>query len=180
MVVKYNEVDVHVVYLVAFEQMGRKCAKYLVSICALRGMITSLLNVAHKIQMFKSQSFRAAEMFTEATKIELIFVFVAPTEVIPVGLSFGSTQGSHLDGNTEMRDMVFMSFASSLTSHYKVINSFFRAVENLGACCQTGVSKIVMASLEAIDIGVIYQADVLHFSSYPCINHTLCCTFGTY
>ncbi|KAL4303357.1 hypothetical protein GQ457_10G020170 [Hibiscus cannabinus] len=35
MIVKYNEVDVHTVYLVVFEQMGRKCAKYLVSICAL-------------------------------------------------------------------------------------------------------------------------------------------------
>ncbi|EPS74420.1 hypothetical protein M569_00333 [Genlisea aurea] len=41
--VKYTEVDVNAAYSVAFEQIGMKWAKYLVSIVALKGMTTSLL-----------------------------------------------------------------------------------------------------------------------------------------
>ncbi|KAK9010298.1 hypothetical protein V6N11_036809 [Hibiscus sabdariffa] len=104
-------------------------------------------------------------MFTEATKVELISVFVAPNEVIPVGLSFGSTQGSHLHGNNEMRDMVFMNFAGSLTSCYKAIDSFFRTVENLGACCQTGVSKRVMAS--SVVLRLVLFIGLMYYTSLP-------------
>ncbi|KAL5564270.1 hypothetical protein UlMin_027434 [Ulmus minor] len=43
MMVKYTEVDVNAAYSVAFVQIGMKWAKYLVSICALKGMTTSLL-----------------------------------------------------------------------------------------------------------------------------------------
>ncbi|GLU14687.1 hypothetical protein SLE2022_312420 [Rubroshorea leprosula] len=43
MMVKYNEIDVNAAYSVAFAQIGMKWAKYLVSICALKGMTTSLL-----------------------------------------------------------------------------------------------------------------------------------------
>ncbi|KAK9006885.1 hypothetical protein V6N11_019216 [Hibiscus sabdariffa] len=94
MMVKYNEVDVHSVYLVVFEQMGRKCAKYLVSICALRGMPTS-----------------------------------------------------------------------SLTSRYKAIDSFFRTVENLEACCQIGVSKIVMAS--SVVLRLVLFTRLMYYTSLP-------------
>ncbi|XP_057949647.1 cationic amino acid transporter 8, vacuolar isoform X2 [Malania oleifera] len=40
---KYTEIDVNAAYSVAFEKIGMKWAKYLVSICALKGMTTSLL-----------------------------------------------------------------------------------------------------------------------------------------
>ncbi|XWS10232.1 hypothetical protein CRYUN_Cryun39dG0057700 [Craigia yunnanensis] len=43
MMVKYSEIDVNAAYSVAFEQIGMKWAKYLVTICALKGMTTSLL-----------------------------------------------------------------------------------------------------------------------------------------
>lgn len=43
MMVKYTDIDVNAAYSVAFEQIGMKWAKYLVSICALKGMTTSLL-----------------------------------------------------------------------------------------------------------------------------------------
>ncbi|KAK6229169.1 Amino acid/polyamine transporter I - like 10 [Theobroma cacao] len=43
MMVKYTEIDVNAAYSAAFEQIGMKWAKYLVSICALKGMTTSLL-----------------------------------------------------------------------------------------------------------------------------------------
>ncbi|KAL4342608.1 hypothetical protein GQ457_08G006500 [Hibiscus cannabinus] len=43
MMVKYTEIDINAAYSVAFEQIGMKWAKYLVSICALKGMTTSLL-----------------------------------------------------------------------------------------------------------------------------------------
>lgn len=43
MMVKYTEIDVNAAYSVAFEQIGMKWAKYLVSVCALKGMTTSLL-----------------------------------------------------------------------------------------------------------------------------------------
>ncbi|XP_027062487.1 cationic amino acid transporter 8, vacuolar [Coffea arabica] len=43
MMVKYTEVDVNAAYSVAFEKIGMKWAKYLVGICALKGMTTSLL-----------------------------------------------------------------------------------------------------------------------------------------
>ncbi|XVF04459.1 hypothetical protein REPUB_Repub05bG0085100 [Reevesia pubescens] len=42
MMVKYSEIDVNAAYSI-FEQYGMKWAKYLVSICALKGMTTSLL-----------------------------------------------------------------------------------------------------------------------------------------
>ncbi|KAL9298112.1 hypothetical protein ACSQ67_024008 [Phaseolus vulgaris] len=41
--VKYTEIDVDAAYSVAFVQIGMSWAKYLVSICALKGMTTSLL-----------------------------------------------------------------------------------------------------------------------------------------
>ena len=43
MMEKYNELDVNAAYAVVFERLGMKRAKYLVSICALKGMTTSLL-----------------------------------------------------------------------------------------------------------------------------------------
>nr|AYA60130.1 cationic amino acid transporter 6 [Camellia sinensis] len=43
MMVKYTEIDVNAAYSVAFDRIGMKWAKYLVSICALKGMTTSLL-----------------------------------------------------------------------------------------------------------------------------------------
>lgn len=43
MMVKYTEIDVNAAYSVVFEQIGMNWAKYLVSICALKGMTTSLL-----------------------------------------------------------------------------------------------------------------------------------------
>ena len=43
MMEKYNELDVNAAYAVVFERLGMKWAKYLVSICALKGMTTSLL-----------------------------------------------------------------------------------------------------------------------------------------
>ncbi|XP_031271640.1 cationic amino acid transporter 8, vacuolar-like [Pistacia vera] len=43
MMVKYTQIDVNAAYSVAFEQIGMKWAKYLVSVCALKGMTTSLL-----------------------------------------------------------------------------------------------------------------------------------------
>ncbi|KAA8526689.1 hypothetical protein F0562_008108 [Nyssa sinensis] len=43
MMVKYTEIDVNAAYSVAFERIGMKWAKYLVSIIALKGMTTSLL-----------------------------------------------------------------------------------------------------------------------------------------
>ncbi|XP_010540127.1 PREDICTED: cationic amino acid transporter 8, vacuolar [Tarenaya hassleriana] len=43
MMVKYTEIDVNAAYSVAFGQIGMKWAKYLVGICALKGMTTSLL-----------------------------------------------------------------------------------------------------------------------------------------
>lgn len=43
MMVKYTDIDVNAAYAVAFGQIGMKWAKYLVSICALKGMTTSLL-----------------------------------------------------------------------------------------------------------------------------------------
>ncbi|KAI5662212.1 hypothetical protein M9H77_21535 [Catharanthus roseus] len=43
MMVKYTQVDPNAAYSVAFEKIGMKWAKYLVSICALKGMTTSLL-----------------------------------------------------------------------------------------------------------------------------------------
>ncbi|CAI9088941.1 OLC1v1023402C1 [Oldenlandia corymbosa var. corymbosa] len=43
MMVKYTDVDVNAAYSVAFEKIGLKWAKYLVGICALKGMTTSLL-----------------------------------------------------------------------------------------------------------------------------------------
>ncbi|KAK8981740.1 hypothetical protein V6N11_049235 [Hibiscus sabdariffa] len=111
MMMKYNEVDVHIVYSVNFEQIYRKWGEYLVSICALKGMTTSLLNVVRKMRRFRSHPLRAAEMFMEAVKIGLTFAFVALTVAIPISLSFGSTKGSHLDGNNEMNYMVFMNLA---------------------------------------------------------------------
>ncbi|CAJ1978420.1 unnamed protein product [Sphenostylis stenocarpa] len=41
--VKYSEIDVDAAYSVAFVQIGMTWAKYLVSVCALKGMTTSLL-----------------------------------------------------------------------------------------------------------------------------------------
>lgn len=41
--VKYTEIDAEAAYSVAFVQIGMKWGKYLVSICALKGMTTSLL-----------------------------------------------------------------------------------------------------------------------------------------
>uniref|UniRef100_A0A2P2JCY5 Cationic amino acid transporter 8 vacuolar n=1 Tax=Rhizophora mucronata TaxID=61149 RepID=A0A2P2JCY5_RHIMU len=41
--VKYTDIDPNAAYSVAFVQIGMKWAKYLVSICALKGMTTSLL-----------------------------------------------------------------------------------------------------------------------------------------
>ncbi|XP_061371650.1 cationic amino acid transporter 8, vacuolar [Gastrolobium bilobum] len=41
--VKYTEIDVDAAYSVAFSQIGMTWAKYLVSVCALKGMTTSLL-----------------------------------------------------------------------------------------------------------------------------------------
>ncbi|KAJ8527763.1 hypothetical protein K7X08_015214 [Anisodus acutangulus] len=43
MMVKYSEVDVNAAYSVAFEGIGMNWAKYLVGICALEGMTTSML-----------------------------------------------------------------------------------------------------------------------------------------
>lgn len=43
MMIKYTEIDVNAAYSVAFEKIGMKWAKYLVSICALKGMTTSML-----------------------------------------------------------------------------------------------------------------------------------------
>ncbi|RVW73496.1 Cationic amino acid transporter 8, vacuolar [Vitis vinifera] len=43
MMEKNNELDVNAAYAVVFERLGMKRAKYLVSICALKGMTTSLL-----------------------------------------------------------------------------------------------------------------------------------------
>lgn len=43
MMVKYTEIDVNAAYSVAFDQIGMKWAKYVVGICALKGMTTSLL-----------------------------------------------------------------------------------------------------------------------------------------
>ncbi|KAH1032780.1 hypothetical protein J1N35_044954 [Gossypium stocksii] len=43
MMVNYTEIDVNAAYSVVFEQIGMNWAKYLVSICALKGMTTSLL-----------------------------------------------------------------------------------------------------------------------------------------
>ncbi|KAM7498535.1 hypothetical protein LguiA_022949 [Lonicera macranthoides] len=43
MMVKYTEIDVNAAYSVAFENIGMKWAKYVVSIIALKGMTTSLL-----------------------------------------------------------------------------------------------------------------------------------------
>lgn len=43
MMVNYTLVDVNAAYSVAFESIGMRWAKYLVSICALKGMTTSLL-----------------------------------------------------------------------------------------------------------------------------------------
>ncbi|KAF2294795.1 hypothetical protein P3X46_013901 [Hevea brasiliensis] len=43
MMVKYTEIDPDAAYSVAFSQIGMNWAKYLVSICALKGMTTSLL-----------------------------------------------------------------------------------------------------------------------------------------
>lgn len=43
MMQKYTEIDVNASYSVAFEKIGMKWAKYLVSICALKGMTTSML-----------------------------------------------------------------------------------------------------------------------------------------
>lgn len=43
MMVKYTEIDVNAAYSVAFEMIGWKWAKYIVSICALKGMTTSML-----------------------------------------------------------------------------------------------------------------------------------------
>ncbi|MCI29599.1 cationic amino acid transporter 8 vacuolar-like, partial [Trifolium medium] len=41
--VNYTEIDPEAAYSVAFVQIGMKWGKYLVSICALKGMTTSLL-----------------------------------------------------------------------------------------------------------------------------------------
>ncbi|GAB2279880.1 DNA-binding transcription factor cat8 [Dionaea muscipula] len=43
MMEKYTEIDVNAPYTVVFDKIGLKWAKYLVSICALKGMTTSLL-----------------------------------------------------------------------------------------------------------------------------------------
>lgn len=43
MMIKYTEIDVNAAYSVAFEKIGMKWAKYLVSLCALKGMTTSML-----------------------------------------------------------------------------------------------------------------------------------------
>ncbi|RVW65106.1 Cationic amino acid transporter 8, vacuolar [Vitis vinifera] len=43
MMQKYNEVDANAAYSVVFEKIGMTWAKYLVSICALKGMTTSML-----------------------------------------------------------------------------------------------------------------------------------------
>ncbi|XP_058210308.1 cationic amino acid transporter 8, vacuolar-like [Rhododendron vialii] len=43
MMVKYTEIDVNAAYSVAFDRIGMNWAKYVVSICALKGMTTSLL-----------------------------------------------------------------------------------------------------------------------------------------
>lgn len=43
MLQKYNEIDVNAPYTVVFAKIGMKWAKYLVSICALKGMTTSML-----------------------------------------------------------------------------------------------------------------------------------------
>ncbi|KAK9266472.1 hypothetical protein L1049_021384 [Liquidambar formosana] len=43
MMQKYTEIDVNAAYSVAFEKIGIKWAKYLVSVCAIKGMTTSLL-----------------------------------------------------------------------------------------------------------------------------------------
>nr|XP_043621428.1 cationic amino acid transporter 8, vacuolar [Erigeron canadensis] len=41
--VKYTEIDKDAAYSVAFEKIGMKWAKYVVSLCALKGMLTSML-----------------------------------------------------------------------------------------------------------------------------------------
>ncbi|KAI9195844.1 hypothetical protein LWI28_018637 [Acer negundo] len=43
MMVNYTKIDVNAAYSVAFAQIGMNWAKYLVSVCALKGMTTSLL-----------------------------------------------------------------------------------------------------------------------------------------
>lgn len=43
MMVNYTEIDRDAAYSVAFEKIGMKWAKYIVSICALKGMLTSML-----------------------------------------------------------------------------------------------------------------------------------------
>ncbi|XP_071725967.1 cationic amino acid transporter 8, vacuolar-like [Rutidosis leptorrhynchoides] len=43
MMVKYTDIDPDAAYSVAFEKIGMKWAKYVVSLCALKGMLTSML-----------------------------------------------------------------------------------------------------------------------------------------
>lgn len=43
MMVKYTDIDRDAAYSVAFEKIGMKWAKYIVSLCALKGMLTSML-----------------------------------------------------------------------------------------------------------------------------------------
>ncbi|KAL8209049.1 hypothetical protein R6Q57_008461 [Mikania cordata] len=43
MMVKYTDIDRDAAYSVAFEKIGMKWAKYVVSLCALKGMLTSML-----------------------------------------------------------------------------------------------------------------------------------------
>ncbi|MED6148751.1 DNA-binding transcription factor cat8 [Stylosanthes scabra] len=104
--VNYTQIDVDAAYSVAFVQIGMKWAKYLVSICALKGMTTSLL----------VGSMGQARYMTQIARSHMIppfFALVHPKTGTPVNATLFITLLSSIVGFFSSLDVLSSVFSIS-------------------------------------------------------------------
>ncbi|XP_015954043.1 cationic amino acid transporter 8, vacuolar-like [Arachis duranensis] len=104
--VNYTQIDVDAAYSVAFVQIGMKWAKYLVSICALKGMTTSLL----------VGSMGQARYMTQIARSHMIppfFALVHPKTGTPVNATLVITLLSSIVGLFSSLDVLSNVFSIS-------------------------------------------------------------------
>ncbi|MED6127824.1 DNA-binding transcription factor cat8 [Stylosanthes scabra] len=104
--VNYTQIDVDAAYSVAFVQIGMKWAKYLVSICALKGMTTSLL----------VGSMGQARYMTQIARSHMIppfFALVHPKTGTPINATLFITLLSSIVGFFSSLDVLSSVFSIS-------------------------------------------------------------------
>ncbi|MED6171911.1 DNA-binding transcription factor cat8 [Stylosanthes scabra] len=104
--VNYTQIDVDAAYSVAFLQIGMKWAKYLVSICALKGMTTSLL----------VGSMGQARYTTQIARSHMIppfFALVHPKTGTPINATLFTTLLSSIVGFFSSLDVLSSVFSIS-------------------------------------------------------------------